>query len=44
MFDDLLSIDALEWLKENDYAKADHETRIKLIKEAKELFCPWLLK
>lgn len=35
---DLLSIEALEWLKNNDYAHADHETRMSLIAEARELF------
>ena len=33
----MLSIEALEWLKEQGYAEADHERRIELIREAKKL-------
>lgn len=36
--DDLLSVEALNWLIEMGYAKADHETRMKLIQMAKENF------
>ena len=36
--DDLLSLDALEWLKKQGYAKADHKTRMELIKDAREMF------
>ena len=35
--DELLSIEQLEWLKDHDYGKADHETRMALIKQVKEL-------
>ena len=34
----LLSLEALAWLKEQDYAHADHETRMALICEAREIF------
>ena len=37
MKDGLLSMEALEWLKEQGYESADHETRLRLIREAKEL-------
>lgn len=35
---ELLSVEALEWMKEQGYAKADHETRMELIKQARKLF------
>lgn len=34
----LLSLEALVWLNEQGYRDADHETRMRLIREAKELF------
>ena len=34
----LLSMDAIQWLKEHGYANADHETRMRLIAEVKEIF------
>ena len=38
MGNDLLSLEALQWLKDNGYASADHDKRMELIKEAKEIF------
>ena len=35
---ELLSVEALVWLREQGYAEADHEERMRLIKEAREIF------
>lgn len=35
---DLLSVEALMWLKENGYSTANHEERMELIRTAKEMF------
>jgi len=35
---ELLSLEALAWLQGQGYAEADHERRMDLIREAKELF------
>lgn len=34
----LLSLEALAWLKSQNYSETDHETRMKLIAEAREKY------